>query len=49
MTFGTFVIGNKILDGIEYQRHTSSNMRKMEDHVTSTFLAFLKLIVRLDP
>ena len=42
MIFGIYVICIKILDGIEYQHHTSLNMRIMADHVTSVFLAFLK-------
>ena len=33
-----------ILHGIEYQRPTSLNMRIMADHVTYSFLAFMKSI-----
>ena len=33
-----------ILPGIEYQRPTSLNMRIMADHVTYSFLAFMKSI-----
>ena len=34
-----------ILHGIEYQRPTSLNMRIMTDHVTYSFLAFMKSIL----
>ena len=33
-----------ILHGIEYQRPTSLNMRTLADHVTYSFLAFMKSI-----
>ena len=33
-----------ILHGIEYQRPTSLNMRILADHVTYSFLAFMKSI-----
>ena len=33
-----------ILHGIEYQRPTSLNMRILADHVTCSFLAFMKSI-----
>ena len=33
-----------ILHGIEYQRPTSLNMRLLADHVTYSFLAFMKSI-----
>ena len=49
MICGTYVILVKILDGIEYEHHTSSNMLIMADHVISAFLAFLKSIFHLEP
>ena len=40
--FFTYITWVKILHGIEYQRPTSLNMRILADHVTYSFLAFLK-------
>ena len=37
-----------ILHGIEYQRPTSLNMRILADHVTYSFLAFMKIIFAWD-
>ena len=38
--FGIYVIWVKILNGIEYQHHTSLNICIMTDHVTWVFLVF---------
>ena len=38
-----------ILHGIEYQRPTSLNMRILADHVTYSFLAFMKSIFHFYP
>ena len=48
MIFGIYVICVQILDGFEYQHHTSLNMCIMADHVTSTFLALMKSIFQLN-
>ena len=42
--FGRYITWVMILHGIEYQRPTSLNMRIMADHVTYSFLAFMKSI-----
>ena len=42
--FFTYITWVKILHGIEYQRPTSLNMRILADHVTYSFLAFMKSI-----
>ena len=49
MIFGMYVIWVKILDTIEYEYHTSLNMRIMADHLTLTFLAFLMSISQSEP
>ena len=41
---GRYITWFKILHGIEYQRPTSLNMRILADHVTYSFLAFMKSI-----
>ena len=46
--FFTYITWVKILHGIEYQRPTSLNMRILADHVTYSFLAFLKSIFSCD-
>ena len=46
MMFGIYVIWVKILDGIEYEHHTSLNMRIIADLVT--FLE-LESIFQLEP
>ena len=42
--FGRYITWVMILHGIEYQRPTSLNMRILADHVTYSFLAFMKSI-----
>ena len=49
MIFGIYVVLVKILDGIEYQHHTSLNMRIVANHVTLPFLALLKSIFQMEP
>ena len=41
---GRYITWVMILHGIEYQRPTSLNMRILADHVTYSFLAFMKSI-----
>ena len=41
------IIWVKILEGMEYQYHTSLNMHIMADHVTDAHLEFLKFWVRV--
>ena len=41
---GRYITWVMVLHGIEYQRPTSLNMRILADHVTYSFLAFMKSI-----